>query len=131
MPATEQTWRNTKWMHMVFGLTALVMLLVTLWMFADDHNREWKNHQQTFFQRVEVWHLQARQNEQQGAQYAAAQEIRDDELDQQRSVVPDKTLIDLFTLEQRYHHNGSWLEPDEEPIEAATKKSPASSGGAT
>ena len=25
MPATEQTWRDTKWMHMVFGLTALAV----------------------------------------------------------------------------------------------------------
>src|SRR5437016_14161707 len=118
MPATEQTWRNAKWMHMVFGLTALVMLLVTLWMFADDHNREWKNYQQTFFQRVEVWNLQARQNEQQSAQYARAKDIRDLELEKQRGVAPDKALIELFALEQRYHHNGSWLEPDEGSAEA-------------
>jgi len=64
MPATEQTWRNTKWMHMAFGVTGLVMLLVTLWMFSDDHNREWKKYQQTFFQDVEVWNLRARQKEQ-------------------------------------------------------------------
>ena len=55
MPATEQTWRGTKWMHLVFGFTVLAMLLVTLWMFADDHNREWKNYQQTFYHDVEVW----------------------------------------------------------------------------
>ena len=42
MPATEQTKYNQQFLHVVFGVTGLVMLIATIWMFAKDHNREWK-----------------------------------------------------------------------------------------
>ncbi len=45
MPATEQTSYNTKLLHILFGASAVVMLLATLWMMAKDHNREWKRWQ--------------------------------------------------------------------------------------
>jgi len=47
MPATEQTWRNHKVLHILFGASALLMMLATLWMVAKDHNREWKQWQLT------------------------------------------------------------------------------------
>jgi len=47
MPATEQTWRDQKLLHVVFAVTGLLMLLSTVWMFAADHRREWKQHQRT------------------------------------------------------------------------------------
>ena len=45
MPATEKTWRSQTLLHAVFGATGLVLLLSTLWMFAKDHDRPWKNYQ--------------------------------------------------------------------------------------
>ena len=50
MPATEQTWRNQRLLHALFALSSLAMLGVTLWMFAADHDREWKGYQRTFRQ---------------------------------------------------------------------------------
>src|SRR5688572_28502981 len=47
MPAAEQTWRDTKLLHKVFGVSSFVMLVATIWMFAADHNREWKPIQHT------------------------------------------------------------------------------------
>ena len=47
MPATEETLRNQKFMHLVFGVSGSVMLLATIWMFAADHSREWKTYQRT------------------------------------------------------------------------------------
>src|SRR5262245_46752830 len=126
MPATEQTWRNAKWMHLVFGLTALVVLLVTIWMFADDHSREWKNHQQTFFNRVEVWNLKARQDEEEGKQYDEGLKAREKELAAQQETVPSQPLIEAFAVEQEYFHNRAWLEP----IEPAKAESAAKSGAA-
>ena len=32
-------------MHVIFGITALVMLAGTIWMLAKDHNREWRDWQ--------------------------------------------------------------------------------------
>jgi len=45
MPATEKTWRDQAKMHIIFGISALVMLVGTIWMLAKDHNREWRKWQ--------------------------------------------------------------------------------------
>ncbi|MFO0868227.1 MAG: hypothetical protein U0935_04710 [Pirellulales bacterium] len=47
MPATEQTWRNQKLLHRIFGAVALSLLGATMWMFYADHDREWKGYQDT------------------------------------------------------------------------------------
>ncbi len=47
MPATEQTWRSQKKLHAIFGISSVVLLLATLWMFQADHQREWKEYQRT------------------------------------------------------------------------------------
>ena len=36
MPATEQTWRDLKMLHVVFGVTAIVLLISTIAMLAAD-----------------------------------------------------------------------------------------------
>ncbi|REJ68577.1 MAG: hypothetical protein DWQ31_07390 [Planctomycetota bacterium] len=53
MPATEQTWRNLKGLHVVFGVSASVLLVATLWLLAADHNREYKVYQRQF-ERIEA-----------------------------------------------------------------------------
>jgi len=68
MPATEQTWRNQKWMHIVFGVSSIVMLLTTVWMMAKDHDREWKPVQRKF-RDIEAWYTQSRISEQDDPQY--------------------------------------------------------------
>jgi len=58
MPATEQTWRNQKVMHIIFAASALVMVIATLWLMAKDHNREWKDWQLAN-RKKEAWMTQA------------------------------------------------------------------------
>ena len=48
MPATEQTWRDTGRLHVIFGISSVLMLVTTVWMLAVDHRREWKHYQRTF-----------------------------------------------------------------------------------
>ncbi|MEX2168826.1 MAG: PDZ domain-containing protein [Pirellulales bacterium] len=62
MPANEQTWRDQKRMHVIFGVSALVMLLATFWMMAKDHWREWKTVQLEDREK-ESWALNARLTE--------------------------------------------------------------------
>lgn len=45
MPASEKTWRDQKTLHVVFGATGLLLLISTVWMFAADHGRQWKQYQ--------------------------------------------------------------------------------------
>ena len=42
MPATEKTWRDQRLLHVVFAVSGVLLLLSTLWLFAADHDREWK-----------------------------------------------------------------------------------------
>ena len=68
MPATEQTWRDTKKMHVIFGIASVVMLLTTVWMLAADHAREWKHYQRTF-RDVETASISNRIAQQENRQY--------------------------------------------------------------
>jgi cytochrome c2 len=61
MPATEQTWRNQKTLHVVFGASAFVMAIATIWMMAVDHNREWKDWQLKD-RRKDAWMTQSRRD---------------------------------------------------------------------
>ena len=45
MPATDKTWYNIKRLHAIFGVSGLILLFSTLWMFKADHQREWKQYQ--------------------------------------------------------------------------------------
>ena len=68
MPATEQTWRNTKRLHVVFGLSAVAMFLASLWMFAKDHQREFKKYKRTF-RDLEQWTATSNKNDAETADY--------------------------------------------------------------
>jgi cytochrome c2 len=62
MPATEQTWRQMKTMHIVFAISALIMGVATIWMMAADHMREWKG-VQLQDRRKDAWMLASRRDQ--------------------------------------------------------------------
>jgi len=97
MPATEETARSTKQLHMLFGISSLIMLLTTLWMFAADHRREWKDYQRQFF-KVEAQFAEYRITEERsGAFEDRARELKD-VLEQARGTVPNAEMIDGFLV---------------------------------
>ncbi|MBW3539011.1 MAG: c-type cytochrome [Planctomycetes bacterium] len=44
MPADDKIWRNLKRVHVVFAVSCIGLLAVTLWMMAADHRDEWRDH---------------------------------------------------------------------------------------
>src|SRR6266481_7003592 len=48
MAATDQTYRNQRWLDIVFGVTCVLMLVSVVWMFWQDYNREFKVDQRDF-----------------------------------------------------------------------------------
>ncbi|MFX8351025.1 hypothetical protein ABTL64_19115, partial [Acinetobacter baumannii] len=48
MAATDQPYRNQRWLDIVFGVSCLLMLAAVLWMFYDDQYRDWKKEQRQF-----------------------------------------------------------------------------------
>ncbi|HEX4130662.1 MAG TPA: hypothetical protein VHZ24_11520 [Pirellulales bacterium] len=95
MPATEQTWRDLKAMHVFFGLSGIAMLATTVWMLAADHNREWKDYQRTF-QNVETWTAESRIREQETAQFDQKQDELDKALEKTRRQPPSEDLVERF-----------------------------------
>lgn len=95
MPATEQTWRNVKTMHVVFGITSLLMLGGTIWMLADDHLREWKRYQREF-RKVQVAATDARIAELKTAEWSATQHELKQALIATQQQVPDADLVTTF-----------------------------------
>ena len=102
MPATEQTWRDSKLLHLVFGITSLAMLVCTIWMLAADHQREWKVYRRKF-RDIEAWSAQSRVSQQESAQYYEDLRKAREELLAAQQTVPKGTLIDKFNAVARAH----------------------------
>ena len=98
MPATEQTWRNLKTLHVVFGISALAMLLISVWMLASDHNREAKALQKRFGA-IETKFLEWRKNEQTTTEYTTKKVQLAAKVEAARSVAPDETVVKSFVDE--------------------------------
>ncbi len=95
MPATEQTWRDSKLLHVVFGVSSVIMLVATIWMLTADHQREWKDFQRAFRQ-VETGTAEARIAQQKTDQYSVELKKREDALTETQEVVPPADKVAEF-----------------------------------
>ncbi len=95
MPATEQTWRDSKLLHVVFGLSAVAMLAATVWMLAVDHRREWKDYQRKF-QGIEAWTTEARISQESSDVYHTQLKEAREAFEAAQREVPPGSLIDDF-----------------------------------
>ena len=94
MPASEQTWRNQRTLHVVFGASAVVMAIATVMMMARDHNREWKDW--TLKDRKkDAWMIQSRRDAA-AQQYAKLMNAYEDELRDYDSQAIPKDLVQQF-----------------------------------
>ena len=123
MPATEQTWRNSKLMHMIFGISALAMLITTVWMLAADHRREWKDYQRKFG-RIEAWTTQARISQEESGPYHEELTRAREAWEASRREVPDPKLVDQFqdevaTNAEQRKGDDDYKEPNLQPMNAA------------
>ena len=50
MPASEETYRSQRRLHIVFGVSSVALVATTAWMILDDHMRPWKQVQREFQQ---------------------------------------------------------------------------------
>jgi cytochrome c2 len=94
MPASEQTWRNQRTLHVVFGASAVVMAIATVMLMARDHNREWKDWTLKDRQK-DAWMIQARRDAV-AQQYAKEMEAYEAELRQYDSQAIPRELVLQF-----------------------------------
>ncbi len=94
MPATEKTWRDQARMHVIFGISSLVMLGGTIWMLAKDHNREWRKWQLDDRAR-EQWMIEAQLAQAEADSSVHLAQLRKD-LDAAQSAKIDDSLVKRF-----------------------------------
>jgi cytochrome c551/c552 len=100
MPATEQTWRNLKLLHVTFAVTAIVLLFATVLMLAVDHNRPWKKYQREF-RALETWSAAARIDEESSQAYAETSRQLDEALAEARRADLGPGLAQAFVTQVR------------------------------
>src|SRR3954470_20158933 len=126
MPATEKTWRDQAKMHVIFGISALVMLGGTIWMLAKDHNREWREWQLNDRAR-ERWTIEAQLAQAQADSTVQLKQLRQD-LDTAQSSRVDPALVGEFkrlVLAEDARVQGAnkaGKEPDFAKVDAALEK---------
>jgi cytochrome c551/c552 len=100
MPANEQTWRDLKVLHVVFGVAALLLLISTVVMLAADHDRPWKKYARGF-RSLESWSAAARVAEQDSRAYADRGRELDEVLAASRRADLDADLARAFIAQVR------------------------------
>jgi cytochrome c551/c552 len=100
MPATEQTWRNLKVLHIVFAVAALLLLAATVAMLAADHNRPWKKYARGF-RELETWNAAARIEQQDLADYREQGAGLAEALAEARRAPLDAALAETFVTAVR------------------------------
>ncbi|MCC7085094.1 MAG: c-type cytochrome [Pirellulales bacterium] len=103
MPATESTWRNLKTVHVIFGVSSVVLLLSTIWMLAADHNRSWKSIQRDT-RRFDVWSANARIDEQDTQEFYDTERMLQEKLDAIGGAAlsdDGRKLLDQFVAEAK------------------------------
>jgi len=100
MPATEKTWRDQAKMHVLFGISALVMLVGTIWMLAKDHNREWRKWQLSDRSR-EAWTIQAQLAQAEADSTVALEQLQKDLLGSQSTKIAAEQVASFKTLVER------------------------------
>ena len=95
MPATEQTWRNLKVLHVVFGVSAIALLVATVAMLVADHNRPWKKYQREF-RELETWTAAARVSEEQSQAFTETLKELEATLAQARRADLDPAITEAF-----------------------------------
>jgi len=115
MPATEKTWRDQMLMHVIFGVSALVMLVGTVWMLAKDHAREWRS-TQLANRNKEAWTATALLNQESALSQQQLEELKAQLAEAQAAPV-EAALVKQF--EERI------TAEDERLAEAGIKEKPA------
>ncbi len=96
MSSPDDTFFNIKRLHVVFAVSSLALLAVTIWMLAAAHLRQWKVYQRTYRDSVEPWLTEARLHAQKSEEYAARENELVQAVAEAGKRVPGRALIDAF-----------------------------------
>lgn len=113
MPAREETWRDMKKLHRWFAASSVALLLSTLWMFAADHDRSWKNYQKTA-RKIDIRMTEWRKYQYETDEWQRERERLERELLDARSRPVPLPLVERFkeAIRREYERQGASRLPD-------------------
>jgi cytochrome c551/c552 len=99
MPSPDDTFFSLRRLHVVFGVSAMVLLGVTVWMMVADHRRPWKTYQRTFREVVSPWLTEAQLRQQKTDGYITQHRHLADAVATARRMVPSADSVSRFRQE--------------------------------
>jgi len=84
-----------KLMHVVFGVTSIILLLSTIWLLAKDHNREWKQYARNSRQ-IEAFTIASQITEEETTRYSIEHERLAKALAGARNDIPSEEQVQQF-----------------------------------
>lgn len=105
MPATDKFVRNLSTMHIVFAISSLVLLVITMWMLAVDHDDPWRGYQQQFA-KIEAARIKAAEAKIETEAYDARISELQQELESAKlELMEQQDRIDALTAELKEQDN--------------------------
>ena len=105
MRSSDETYYNINRLHVVFALSSVLLIGVTVWMFVVDHQREWKAYQRIYQDRVQPWLAESRLAASETAAFAEKEAELQATLDQAAAAIPAAGPVEQFSVEARVAGN--------------------------
>ena len=99
MSSPDDTFFNLRRLHVVFGVAAMVLFGVTVWMIVADHRRPWKEYQRTFREQISPWLTESQLRQQKTDEHVTQQRRLADAVTAAHRLVPSADSIARFRQE--------------------------------
>ncbi len=101
MRSPDDTYYNINRLHVIFGISSALLVGVTVWMFAVDHQRPWKEYQRTYRDRIQPWLAESRLDQQKTAEFNAEEAKLRGGVDDAAAKVPEASEVEEFSAALR------------------------------
>jgi len=101
MRSSDETYYNINRLHVIFAISAALLMGVTVWMFAADHQRPWKVYQRTYRDRIEPWLAESRLAQRETAAFAEKEAVLRAALEEASARIPAAEPVEQFSAALR------------------------------
>ena len=101
MRSSDETYYNINRLHVIFAVSSVLLIGVTVWMFVLDHRREWKEYQRTYQDRIEPWLAESQLAQRETALLAEQEVELQAALDKATAAIPPAGPLEQFAAAAR------------------------------
>lgn len=107
MRSSDETYYNINCLHVIFAISSALLIGVTVWMFVVDHQREWKEYQRTYRDRIEPWLAESQAAQRETAAFADDTAKLQAAWEQAAAAIPAAEQVERFAEVARDAGDGS------------------------